>query len=81
MYDRMFSLVISKDTDERILFRFKGFILKIVDVEKNGKKMSWPSFSQMAIIRHWLLQSAESIHGLEVIISVAHALVHSAFCY
>ena len=35
MYDRMFSLVISKDTDERILFRFKGFILKIVDVEMN----------------------------------------------
>ena len=42
---------------------------------------SWPSFLQMARIRHGLLQSAESIQGLEVIISVAHALVHSAFCY
>ena len=81
MYDRtlrLVFLVISKNTDERFLFRFKSFILEIEDIEKNEERMSC---KELAHIRHWLLQSAESIQGLEVMISEAHALVHSAFCY
>ena len=60
-------MVISKNTDERFLFRFKNFILEIEDIEKNEERMSC---KELAHIRHWLLQSAESIQGLEVMHTV-----------